>query len=170
MHPQLGLRFAAALLFFLLEKTTHSRKNVIFDDFQMKFDQHVFNLLLNRGTTIKTSILTVVEFWWVPQIPEMVVPESSHDRSCSKESPKNVTSTISTPESAIPSTKHMGPRSQQTCWECLRVLQTKLDVEQCTSMYAQALLRPDFEKKLSSTQRNFKTGTRKHTQSTQMHN
>ena len=30
----------------------------------------------------------------------MVVPESSHDRSCSKESPKNVPSTITIPESA----------------------------------------------------------------------
>ena len=29
----------------------------------------------------------------------MVVPESSHDRSCSKESPKNVPSTITIPES-----------------------------------------------------------------------
>ena len=31
----------------------------------------------------------------------MVVPESSHDRSCSKESPKNVPSTITIPESAF---------------------------------------------------------------------
>ena len=31
----------------------------------------------------------------------MVVPESSHDRSCSKESPKNVPSTITIPESDI---------------------------------------------------------------------
>ena len=31
----------------------------------------------------------------------MVVPESSHDRSCSKESPKNVPSAITIPESGL---------------------------------------------------------------------
>ena len=74
---------------------------MIFDDFQMIFHQHEPNLLLIRGTTIKTGILTLLEFWWVPQIPEIVIPESSHDRSCLKKSPKNVPSTITIPESGL---------------------------------------------------------------------
>ena len=47
-------------------------------DFQMIFVQNGPNLLLNRGTTIKTGILALVEFWWVliPSIPQMVVPKS----------------------------------------------------------------------------------------------
>ena len=68
VHPQLGLRFGAALpgAFFFSRKTALFRKNLIFDDFQMIFHQNGPNLLLNRGTTIKTGILTPVEFWWVP--------------------------------------------------------------------------------------------------------
>ena len=67
VHPQLGLRFGAALpgAFFLV-KTSLFRKNTIVDDFQMIFHQNGPNLLLTRGTTIKTGILTPVEFWWVP--------------------------------------------------------------------------------------------------------
>ena len=101
VHPQLGLLFGAALpgAFFSQGDIIFFKETHVCDDFQMKFDQHGPNLLLTRGTTIKTGILTAVEFWWVPQIPEMVVPESSHDRSCSKESPKNVPSTITIPES-----------------------------------------------------------------------
>ena len=37
----------------------------------------------------------------------MVVPESSHDRSRSKESPKNVPSTITIPESDLNATKDL---------------------------------------------------------------
>ena len=67
VHPQLGLRFGAALpgAFFYQKNITFS-KNMIFADFQMIFHQNGPNLLLNRGTTIKTGILTPVEFWWVP--------------------------------------------------------------------------------------------------------
>ena len=67
VHPQLGLRFGAALrgAFFYLKNSTFE-KNMIFDDFQMIFHENGPNLLLNRGTTIKTGILTPVEFWWVP--------------------------------------------------------------------------------------------------------
>ena len=81
------------------ERQHFSEKNMIFKDFQMFFHQNGPNLLLTRGTTIKTGILTPIEFWWVPQIPEMVVPESAHDRSCSKVPPKNVPSAITIPES-----------------------------------------------------------------------
>ena len=67
VHPQLGLRFGAALPgFFFLRKTALLQKNMIFYDFQMIFQQNEHNLLLNRGTTIKTGILTPIEFWWVP--------------------------------------------------------------------------------------------------------
>ena len=37
-----------------------------FHDLLMIFNKHWTNLLLTRGTTIKTSILTLIEFWWVP--------------------------------------------------------------------------------------------------------
>ena len=67
VHPQLGLRFGAALPgFFLLRKTTLLRKNIMFNSFSIIFHQNGPNLLLTRGTTIKTGILTTVEFWWVP--------------------------------------------------------------------------------------------------------
>ena len=67
VHPQLGLRFGAALpgAFFSGENKL-LRKNMIFDDFQMILHQNGPNLLLNRGTTIRTGILTTIEFWWVP--------------------------------------------------------------------------------------------------------
>ena len=66
VHPQLGLRFGAALPFFFLGKQHFYKKNMICHVFQMIFDQNGPNLLLTRGTTIKTGILTPVEFWWVP--------------------------------------------------------------------------------------------------------
>ena len=67
VHPQLGLRFGAALPgFFFLRKTARSRKNMIFDDFQMIFHKNGPNLLLTRETIIKTGTLTPLEFWWVP--------------------------------------------------------------------------------------------------------
>ena len=46
----------------------------------MDFYQCGHNLLLTRGTTIKTGILTLTEFWWVPQNLEIVVPKSPHDQ------------------------------------------------------------------------------------------
>ena len=46
------------------------------------------------------STPALIEFWWVPQIPEMVIPASSHDRSCLKESSQNVPTTITISESA----------------------------------------------------------------------
>ena len=49
VHPQLGLRFGAALPgFFFFRETALLRKNMIFDDFQMIFDQNGPNLLLIR--------------------------------------------------------------------------------------------------------------------------
>ena len=93
-HPQLGLLCGAALSgTFFLRKTNVSGNMILNYSLQM-FCQTGPNLLLTRGTTIKTGILTLTEFWWVPQIPEMVVPESSHDRSSSKESSQNVPSNI----------------------------------------------------------------------------
>ena len=67
LHPQSGLLCGAALPgAFFLRKTLLLRKTMIFDDFQMIFHQNGPNLLLTRGTTIKTGILTPIEFWWVP--------------------------------------------------------------------------------------------------------
>ena len=69
VHPQLGLRFGAALpgAFFSEKNNTKKKhKNMMFCDFQMIFHQNGPNFLLNRGTTIKTGILTPIEFWWVP--------------------------------------------------------------------------------------------------------
>ena len=69
VHPQLGLRFGAALpgAFFSQKNNTFAKKkNMIFYDFQMIFHQNGPNLLSTRETTIKTGILTPIEFWWVP--------------------------------------------------------------------------------------------------------
>ena len=77
VHPQLGLRFGAALPgAFCSQNHSTFEKQHAFDDFQKIFHQNGPNLLLTRGATIKTGILTPVEFWWVPYIPEMVIPES----------------------------------------------------------------------------------------------
>ena len=67
VYPQLGLRFGAALpgAFFSGKNITFVKK-MIFDYFQMIFHQNGPNLLLTRGTTIRTGILTLIEFWWVP--------------------------------------------------------------------------------------------------------
>ena len=51
---------------FSHRKTAILLKNMSFDDFQIIFDQNGPNLLLTRGVTIKTGILTPTEFWWVP--------------------------------------------------------------------------------------------------------
>ena len=64
--PALWSVWCSPAVFFVRRKTTLLRKNMIFDDFQMIFYQNGPNLLLTRGTTIKTGILTPVEFWWVP--------------------------------------------------------------------------------------------------------
>ena len=74
VHPQLCDLCGAALPgAFFLRKTNLFRKIMICDDFQMIFhdfllifNQNGPNLLLTRGTTIKTGILTPIEFWWVP--------------------------------------------------------------------------------------------------------
>ena len=86
---------------FAHRKTALLKKHILFYYFQMSFDHHGPNLLLTRGTTIKTGILTPVEFWWVPTIPEMVVPESPHDRSCYKESSISVPSIITISDSDL---------------------------------------------------------------------
>ena len=68
MHPQLGRLCGAALsgAFVYLEKHKCLEKQLFFYDFEMVFHQNVPNLLLTRGTIIKTGILTPIEFWWVP--------------------------------------------------------------------------------------------------------
>ena len=67
VHPQLGLRFGAALPgAFCYQKNNTFVKKHDFHDFQMIFHQNGPNLLLNRETTIRTGILTLIEFWWVP--------------------------------------------------------------------------------------------------------
>ena len=87
LHPQSGLLCGAALprVLFIQKNNTFAKKHVLYD-FQMVFVQNGSNLLLTRGTTIKTGILTLIEFWWVPEILEMVVPESA---PLSKESSQN---------------------------------------------------------------------------------
>ena len=52
------------------------------------------NLSSTRGIINKNGILDPIEFWWVPYMPEMVIPKSSHDRSCSKKSFPSARSTI----------------------------------------------------------------------------
>ena len=66
VHPQLGLRFGAAMPFFIQPKNNTLPKNMILYAFQMIFYKNGPNLQLTRRTTIKTGILTPVEFWWVP--------------------------------------------------------------------------------------------------------
>ena len=67
MHPKLGLLFGAALpAAFFHRKTLLLQANMLFYDFQIIFDQNGPNLLFTRGTIIKTGILTLVEFRWVP--------------------------------------------------------------------------------------------------------
>ena len=53
-------------VFFFAEKQHCLEKTYFFYDFSLVFHENGPNLLLNRGTTIKTGILTPVEFWWVP--------------------------------------------------------------------------------------------------------
>ena len=63
VHPQLGLLCGAALPEgFLMGKTQLLIKNMILYNFQMIFHKNGPNLLLTRGTTIKTGILTPIEF------------------------------------------------------------------------------------------------------------
>ena len=62
VHPQLGLRFGAALpeTFFSQKNNTFNKKTCFFY-FSMIFHQNEHNLLLTRGTTIRTGILTPIE-------------------------------------------------------------------------------------------------------------
>ena len=56
VHPQLGLRFGAALPgAFFRRKIALLRKDMIFHDFQMIFRENGPNLLLTRGTTIRPA-------------------------------------------------------------------------------------------------------------------
>ncbi len=86
----------AVFLFFM----SLLRKNMSFYDFSMICHRNNNNLSSTRGTTYKTSILDPIKFWWVAEMPEMVVPKSSHDRSCSKKSSPKPRSTITISESA----------------------------------------------------------------------
>ena len=43
-----------------------SLTEILFYDFAMVFEQRGPNLLFTRGPTIKTGILTLIKFWWVP--------------------------------------------------------------------------------------------------------
>ena len=51
---------------FSTRKSQLFTKNMLCTDFQMIVDHNGLNLLLTRETTIKTGILTLREFWWVP--------------------------------------------------------------------------------------------------------
>ena len=107
VHPNLEILWPASLpfvasFFFLLMSLL--RQNQSSCDFSMVFLQNYFNLLLTRWTINKTSILEPIKFWWVPQMPEMVVPKSSHDRFCLKKSSPKPRSTITISESEFPRT------------------------------------------------------------------
>ena len=67
VHPQLGLLCGAALpgAFFLGKTFLLSKKKIVYNLFNIVC-QNGPKLLLTRATTIKTGILTPVEFWWVP--------------------------------------------------------------------------------------------------------
>ena len=52
--------------FVFRRKIALLRKSMISTDVQMIFHQNGPNLLLTRGTTIKTDILAIIELWWVP--------------------------------------------------------------------------------------------------------
>ena len=69
VHPQLCELCGAALpVAFFRRKTPLFRQQKKNHAFQMIFDQNGHNLLLTRGTTIKTGILTLIEFGWVGTI------------------------------------------------------------------------------------------------------
>ena len=51
---------------FFRRKTAPFRKIQMFNDFQIIFHQKGPNLLLTRGTIIKTGILTLIGFWCIP--------------------------------------------------------------------------------------------------------
>ena len=101
VHPQLGLRFGAALPGAFFPRKQHFWKKKI-ADFRMIFDQNGPNLLLTWGTTIKTGILTPIEFWWVITLN----PWNGHPRVLPwpilfGRVAKKVPSTITIPESDV---------------------------------------------------------------------
>ena len=55
-------------------------------------------MLSEGGIIARNGILDLIKFWWVPQMSEMIVPKSSHDRFCSKKSSPNAPSTITNSE------------------------------------------------------------------------
>ena len=57
-------------------------------------------MIPKRRIIARTGILDPIEFWWVPELPEMIVPKSCHDRFCLKKSSQKATSAITNPESA----------------------------------------------------------------------
>ena len=70
VHPHSEKLCGAALPgSFAFKKKQHllaKHKIMIFSYLSMSVYQNLCNLLLTRGTTIKTGILTLLEFWWVP--------------------------------------------------------------------------------------------------------
>ena len=68
VHPHSEMLCGAALPGGLLfsRKTSLLRRNIVLNICSMIFHEHGPKLLLTRGTTVKTGILTLLEFWWVP--------------------------------------------------------------------------------------------------------
>ena len=62
-------------MYFLME-------NMIVRNCLMICHQNGPNLQSTQGTINETGILDPIEFCWVPQMPEMVMQKSSHDRCC----------------------------------------------------------------------------------------
>ena len=69
--------------------------------FPMFFCQNGCKILSIRGMNGKSGILDPMKFWQVPQVSEMIVPESSHDRCCSEKSSCKAPSSILISESAF---------------------------------------------------------------------
>ena len=66
--PQFGLLCGAALprAVSLRKSKVVQKKTCFFLYFLILLYQNGPNLLLSRGTTITSGILTLIEFWWVP--------------------------------------------------------------------------------------------------------
>ena len=100
VHPHSGLlcgAFLAVFVFFFWVLVFLN--NLVFIDCSMVFHQNYINMVSTRGIINKNGILDPIKLWWVPQMLEMILPKSSHDRFCLKKSSPNARSTITISES-----------------------------------------------------------------------
>ena len=80
VHLQSGLMCGAALLGALFLRVVFFQKTYSFVGVRNDSSLNGPNLLSTQGTINENGILTLIEFWWVAKIPEMVVPKVSHVR------------------------------------------------------------------------------------------